>query len=174
MKRIIYLIPVFCLLSISIFAQTASIETGCVPLVVTFEAPTASGYYWDFKDGATSVLQNPNHTFSQAGQYEVELRSSQNGSIVGTVAIIVYQDPIIEVDASIDSGCAPLVVDFNSFITVDPGLTIQSVTWSFGDGTSSSDLNPTHTYTNSGLFSVSLQVITNEAACDKIEIFGCR
>lgn len=172
MKRILFLISVSWLLHLSLSAQTASVQTGCVPLVVAFEAPNATQYYWDFGDAATSVLQNPEHTFTDPGQFEVELREGQNGPVVGTISITVYADPILDVDASVVSGCSPLTVDFTSFINLDPALSIQGVTWSFGDGGSSNDINPTHTYTTAGTFSVSLAIATNETECDKTEIFA--
>ncbi len=172
MRRIIKLIAAICLLSFVAKSQTADITTGCVPLVVAFDAPNAGAYYWDFDDGATAIIQSPDHTFTEPGQFDVVLRESQNGSIIGTISITVYADPILEIDPSVVSGCSPLTVDFTSFITLDPALSIQDVTWSFGDGSSSSATNPTHTYTNSGTFSVSLQLTTNESECDKTEIFA--
>ena len=171
MKRILFLIPFICLCFFTAFTQTASIEKGCVPLVVAFDAPSASNYFWDFDDGSSSLLQNPDHTFTEPGQYEVVLRNGQGGATVGIISITVYADPIFEVEASIYAGCGPLTVDFNSFITIDPALTIENISWSFGDGASSTELNPTHTYTASGNYSVSLELTTNESACNKTQIF---
>ena len=43
-----------------------------------------------------------------------------------------------------------------------PGVTIQSVLWDFGDGTSSTDMNPTHLFQNNGNYTVNLQVTTTD------------
>ena len=172
MRRILISLTVCWLLSFSLTAQTASINTGCVPLVVSFNAPSAGSYYWDFGDATSSILQNPEHTFTDPGQFEVELRDAQGGTIVGTLSITVYPDPVLDVDPSIVSGCAPLTVDFNSILQLDPALTIEDILWSFGDGNISDAIDPTHTYTSSGTFTVSVQITTNETECDKTELFS--
>jgi PKD repeat protein len=61
-------------------AQTADVNSGCVPLKVNFTAPVgASTFYWDFKDGASSVLQNPSNVFINPGTYNVEFRATATG-----------------------------------------------------------------------------------------------
>ena len=76
--------------SIGLYAQTADITAGCIPLRVNFTAPTdATTYFWDFKDGATSTVANPNNIFTAPGTYEVEFRTSETGSVIGTITIEV-------------------------------------------------------------------------------------
>jgi len=53
--------------------------SGDAPLNVAFVSHVDSGtgpytYYWDFKDGQTSTLENPSHTFTNAGNYSVTLK----------------------------------------------------------------------------------------------------
>ncbi|HTN07385.1 PKD domain-containing protein [Agriterribacter sp.] len=56
--------------------------------------------------------------------------------------------------ASVTSGCAPLVVQFTSTSTNNPGDPIVSYTWNFGDGTiiTTPNANPSHTYTTTDPF----------------------
>jgi PKD repeat protein len=58
-------------------------------------------------------------------------------------------------NASPRVGCPPLTTTFNSLSPVS-GLTYH---WDFGDGTTSTQANPTHTYTSAGNFDVSLVII---------------
>src|SRR5690606_6431382 len=62
----------FVLVPVSV--PTADVTTGTEPLTVQFDCDwsgTGATYLWDFQDGNTSTLKNPEHTFS-AGTYEVE------------------------------------------------------------------------------------------------------
>lgn len=68
------------------------------------------------------------------------------------------QPPTAIASASTTAGTAPLAVNFSSAGSTDPEG--QSVTygWNFGDGTTATDANPAHTYTQSGIFTVRLTV----------------
>jgi gliding motility-associated-like protein len=64
------------------------------------------------------------------------------------------------------NGADPLVQclgDTTSFqAQATPGVTIQSVLWDFGDGSTSTDMNPVHLFQNSGNYTVNLQVTTTD------------
>ncbi|MGB9928532.1 MAG: PKD domain-containing protein [Methanosarcina sp.] len=60
-----------------------SVSSGNAPLCVQFTdlSENATGYSWDFGDGTKSTLQNPEHTYSAAGNYTVTLTASNtNGA----------------------------------------------------------------------------------------------
>lgn len=152
-------------------AQSADITQGCLPLTVKFEAPTnPSGYFWSFGDGNSSELQFPEHIYINAGDYLVELFEVEGGFKIGEINIEVYQKPIISFNASTLVGCTPLTVNFTSSVSTDPRLGNQSYLWSFGDGAKSNDKNPSYTYTNPGLMSVSLEVTTEIEGCETTEL----
>ncbi len=160
----------FILLGISLQylqAQTSDINKGCIPLNVNFTAPQLSDYYWDFNDGNNASISNANHIFTKPGTFQVNLFEGKNGRLVGTIPITVYADPVITFTGTPISGCSPLQVVFTSSITNDPAITIKDILWSFGDGNSSTLMNPNHTYTNSGKYNVSIRVNTSIAECDK-------
>jgi PKD repeat protein len=70
-------------------AFTASVTTSCAaPLTVTFanQSQNASGYLWDFGDGATATVNSPVHVYSQPGVYTVSLVS--DGGVCGSISEI--------------------------------------------------------------------------------------
>lgn len=73
---------------------TADPTSGNLPLEVEFtntSVGTISSYAWDFGDGNTSAAENPTHTYTEAGIYEVELTvTGPGGSDVATETITVY------------------------------------------------------------------------------------
>ena len=88
MKRItnFWLLVILSCCSVSGYAQNANITQGCEPLTVQFTAPAGGGsWFWDFDDGATSTLENPENTYTDPGSYTVEFSESPGGPIVGTI-----------------------------------------------------------------------------------------
>ncbi len=168
-KTILILLALFSFFWVG--AQNASVTSGCIPLEVNFSTADLSEYYWVFGDNSSSDLQNPDHIFTTAGVFKVELFEGVNGTKIGELEITVYPDPIIEINASETQGCSPLQVDFSPNITIDPALTIDSYLWTFGDGNSSTAQNPSHIFQNAGKYTISLAIKTNLLECDKTEIF---
>lgn len=74
------------------------------------------------------------------------------------------QWPVAKASASPDSADAPVAVAFSSAGSADPDGTIQSYAWNFGDGSRSSEANPTHTYTVGGEYVATLTVTDNGGA----------
>ncbi|MHB8606240.1 MAG: PKD domain-containing protein, partial [Thermoplasmatota archaeon] len=73
---------------------TANPTSGSAPLAVNFTGSAVGGippysWLWDFKDGSTSTLQNPSHTFQSAGTYAVELTATDSGSAQGFTNVTV-------------------------------------------------------------------------------------
>jgi endonuclease/exonuclease/phosphatase family metal-dependent hydrolase len=83
-------------------------------------------------------------------------------STLGTITQPANQPPQLSISASPTSGTSPLFVSFTSSAS-DPDGYIASYFWNFGDGTSSSSANPTHTY-SAGSFTASLTVTDNSGA----------
>ncbi|HOT50562.1 MAG TPA: PKD domain-containing protein, partial [Candidatus Hydrogenedentes bacterium] len=118
---------------------------------------------WDFGDGSPiSTDQAPLHTYSLAGYYDVTLSvTTANGSDSERKNVYVSVSPATNPSAAFSaaptSGSNPLTVQFTDQST--PGSTaIAGWSWNFGDGTTSTERNPVHTYTSNGSFTVSLTV----------------
>lgn len=159
--------------TLNVFGQTANITEGCFPLTVNFTAPVGSPtYFWDFKDGATSTLQNPANTFLNAGSYIVEFRETTTGPLVGTVTINVYSKPVPEFLTDVTRGCVPLTVNFTNNTTLNPGIVISGYSWVFGDGGTATGATPTHVFTVEGNYFVSLELTTNLPSCNVTKAYN--
>ena len=149
----------------SIPAPTAdfsvSSTSGSYPLYVEFTSVSSgavTGYLWNFGDGNTSSSVRPVHLYSEEGTYSVSLTASGPGgddTMIKSDHITVTAPslpPVASFEGDPTTGILPLTVAFSS--TVLNG--IDSVVWSFGDGTTSNEMNPTHTYDAIGSYTVSL------------------
>lgn len=167
-KKTLFLLPLMALLSITnLFAQTANPTEGCEDLTVNFTAPGgASAFFWDFKNGVTSTQPNPTNIFTDPGTYEVEFREGAGGPILGTVTVTVYAKPVLSLVADTTVGCTPFEVIFTDNSTIDPAITINSLTWTFGDGGTGMGNPIAHIYNDNGVFDVGLQLEASQANCD--------
>lgn len=112
-----------------------------------------TGWEWDFGDSSPlSKEQNPFHVYTQAGIYPVTLKAF-SGSISNTSApkdITVTM--LADFSVKNETGDSELSVQF-----MDESLGIPtSWLWDFGDGSTSTEQNPCHKYTEPGQYSVSL------------------
>jgi PKD repeat protein len=133
--------------------------SGTVPLNVTFtdlSTGSPNQWAWAFGDGNTSTIKNPLHTYTAAGTYSVTLTASNaggNNSVTKTGYITVTAPaPVANFTATPISGTAPLGIQFNDTSSGTP----TSWAWVFGDGGTSTLQNPTHTYSTTGTYSVTL------------------
>ena len=151
--------------TVPVAAFNADKTNGAAPASVAFTSSstgTISSYNWNFGDGTSSTVQNPPHTYASVGTYSVSLTatgpggsntSTRAGYIVVT-APSVTPAPTASFSATGTSGPAPLAVAFTSTSTGS----INSYNWTFGDGTSSTLQNPSHSYATAGTYTVSLKV----------------
>lgn len=112
-------------------------------------------WMWDFGDGNTSTEQNPSHTYAESGDYTVSLTvSNKAGSDTDTFAITVLIPPSANFVTSETKASRGTTVQFTDQSTGD----IDSWLWDFGDGTTSTQQNPSHTYSDAGTYTISLTV----------------
>jgi gliding motility-associated-like protein len=149
----------------------ASDTTGCFPLKVEFSDSSLPGsgsiqsWQWDFGDGTLSKQQNPSHTYTSAGVFTVILRiTNSNGctsSITKRAYINIPNGIKADFSYSATNGChTPAAVNFTNKTA---GLGNLHYTWDFGDGNTSTDVNPVNNY-KSGIYSVKL-IASNETGC---------
>ncbi|WP_191057846.1 PKD domain-containing protein [Geminicoccus harenae] len=146
-------------------------RSGHRPLVVQFtdaSTNTPTAWAWDFGDGGSSSAQSPEHTYTAAGTYTVELTATNaDGSDTETkIGYVVVTDPplvppVADFIGNPRQGNAPLTVVFADASSRGP----TAWSWAFGDGATSSDQNPTHTYAEPGDYSVAL-IATNADGAD--------
>jgi PGF-pre-PGF domain-containing protein len=137
---------------------SANVTSGAVPLSVNFtdsSTNTPTSWLWNFGDGSNSTDQNPAHTYVAAGTYNVSLNASNvGGSNVSTQLsyITAFVEPVANFSANTVTGYAPLAVSFTDNSSNIPTAWF----WDFGDDTNSTQQNPTHTYSVTGIYNVSL------------------
>ncbi len=143
-----------------IAAFTQDITQGQAPLVVRFinqSQGQITSYSWDFSDTGNSSVPNPVHTFSQPGIYTVTLRVSGPGGTANVsrqITVTSANAPVAAFEPSVSSGERPLQV---TFVNQSSG-NITGVSWNFGDGATSTQTSPTHTFTEVGTYNVILEV----------------
>ncbi|NVO18224.1 MAG: PKD domain-containing protein [Bacteroidetes bacterium] len=124
---------------------------------------------WDFGDPSTGVanfstLQNPSHMYSDTGTFVVSLVVATSNGCSDTIQYNVTVKPKPAVDFTTQNNCQNNAVLFipNPAVMNIPSIT--SWNWNFGDGVTSTLTSPTHTYTISGTYNVTLTV-SNTNGC---------
>lgn len=139
-------------------------------------APNPS-YYWDFGDGNSSALQNPVNIFPYNGIFNVCFTYSDSGgwcdsTICDTVLITNASNPPCNLSVSHSYDSIPTTqIYFNWNSSIQPTQWF----WDFGDGSTSTQQNPSHIYTTSGSYSVCLSIVRSFygdtcTACDTVNI----
>ncbi len=149
-------------------SASANPQNGTSPLDVSFTTTPSGGngtysYLWNFGDGSTSTVQNPTHTYSTSGTFAAQVTvTSADSTASSNISINVTPQPTpitpvtVSASASLTSGTAPLNVIFTT--TPNGGNGTYSYLWNFGDGSTSTVQNPTHTYSTSGTFAAQVNV----------------
>ncbi|MDD4136678.1 MAG: PKD domain-containing protein [Methanoregula sp.] len=138
-----------------------STRFGPAPFTVSFSDSsrgyTPMTYQWEFGDGTSSDRQNPTHHYLADGDYTVRLTvTNQYGSDTKTETayIGVGIPPVTEFSATPREGTIPLTVSFTDISKNKP----TTWHWDFGDGASSTEQNPSHTYQQAGTYTVKLKI----------------
>ncbi len=161
-------------------SASASPDTGIAPLTVSFSGSAAGGnqplsYQWNFGDGSATVdSQNPSHEYTSPGTFNAQLTvtDSDGDSDTSTVAINVSDNlvPTADIRATPQSGIAPVSVAFDP--QVQGGDAPLTFAWDFGDSTTSTTRNPSHTYQSPGTYTASVTVTDDngDTGSDTIDI----
>lgn len=144
-----------CLNAPAQFNSTSSIPSGSI-----------TGYAWDFGDNSgTASQQNPQHTYTQPGSFDVTLVVYSGDGCTDTVrqTVVVNPLPAPAFTALNTLGCGPLPVQFSDSSFISAG-NIVSWAWDFGDGGTSSQQDPLYVYNTSGSYPVTLTT-TSDSGC---------
>jgi PKD repeat protein len=153
--------------------------SGLKPLTVNFtdNSTTYDGiatWEWDFGDGNTSSDQNPTHVYANEGLYNVTLTvyeadgdgdSDTETKVDYIIVTEVNQPPVADPNGPY-TGTEGIALTFNGSGSYDPDGSIASYDWDFGDGNTSSEERPTHTYAQNGTYTVTLNVTDDDGATD--------
>jgi PKD repeat protein len=129
-------------------------------------------YTWTFGDkSAPVVAQNPTHAYSNAGAYTWTLTAtSGEAGAVTSGSIIISAGPVCTVTCSATvpaGGTVGSPVSFGATASASNCSSSPAFAWIFGDGATSSQQNPAHTYSAAGSYSWSLLTSIQGATCTK-------
>ena len=122
--------------------------TGCIPLEVTLLADDNSNtsYSWSASNGLTGTGAQSSLTFTSGGFYDITLTAGLNGCFTTTTFnnyVTVDNYPIASLVPS--SNAFTELSQLLEFTNTSSGA--NSYTWDFGDGASSTEINPEHNFT---------------------------
>jgi PKD repeat protein len=140
-----------------------SSTSGNAPLNVSFtdNSTNATSWYWNFGDGTNSTEENPNHNYTTEGNYTVILAVSNTNGWSAKTQNITVQNGLPVVDFSADNSTGS--VQFT-----DLSQNATSWSWDFGDGETSTDESPLHTYSAAGNYTVTLTASNENGSVSKI------
>jgi gliding motility-associated-like protein len=130
-------------------------------------APFASNSFtWDFGDNTPRITTGAGqvfHTYAAPGTYTVKLILSDDNYCNSPDSVVkqIRVSDLVKADFEIPAtGCAPYEASFNN---ISAGG--SQFTWSFGDGSTSNDISPTHLYPNPGTYTITLTAV-DSATCN--------
>lgn len=157
----------------------ADMVEGSVPLTVNFDASGSSyskgqisGYKWDFGDGTPVNMGSAkiSHKYTAIGNFKVTVTviGADNITAEKSLNINVREIALSACFVSVfEKGPAPLNTSF------DPGCSTGTVTnysWNFGDGGTSTQVKPSHTFEKAGTYKVTLEVSDAQNTISKSEV----
>ncbi len=152
-------------------APSFTVDDACQGTTMQFNNTSTgqvSSYFWDFGNGITSTLENPEIQYDADGQYLVALTLTNAAGCVSqfTQSVTVYATPTVSFVNELACERTPTLFRDESFAT---NANIVAWEWDFGDPDSenntSNSQEPDHIFTSAGTYDVMLTVTTN---------FGCQ
>lgn len=142
----------YCIAVNIFFKNTTSISSGSL-----------SAWLWNFGDGTSSNDQNPVHSYSLSGTYIATLTATSALGCSTTVnrTLLLTNRPVVSFVQVSGLDCSGETLSFTNLSSAAGGA---SSLWRFGDGTSSGQSSPVHTYMNSGFYAIKL-IVTNPGGC---------
>ena len=152
--------------------QVSQVDVGDV---VSFDATNSSdkdgsitAYHWDFGDGEETLGSTAIHVYKGHGVFNVTLTvtDDRGKKSIYVQTIVVNGLPRAVVKAEPEVQLIDDPITFSAEDSVDPDGSLASFSWDFGDGNTSAQPNPQHTYGDVGSYMVTLTVTDNRGARD--------
>lgn len=126
-----------------------------------------NNWKWDFGDGYSDTIQNPQHKYSKEGYYKVTLKIKSTAGLEDSSSKLICVSNLPKAAFFLpDSGCINSVFLFKNNSTVCSG-TFKSF-WSFDDGFNDSSINTTHQFTKETYHKVILKITSQGGNSDSI------
>lgn len=150
---------------------SVSVTSGCAPLLVTFnnKSLNTTEYKWDFDNGIFSTDKNPSQLFSKPGKYQVKLKAKNNFNVdqkIAEIHVLGSPKALCTIN-TLKSSIKNKTVSFTN-----SSKNSAQYLWNFGDGNTSEEKSATHTYSDFGIYNVTL-IAKNETGCiDSVTIIN--
>jgi gliding motility-associated-like protein len=141
-----------CLNSASSFTNTSTIPAGSL-----------SSYTWNFGDGTGTVAASPVHAYSTAAVYNATLTAVSAQGCLASAVTTVQVYPLPNISFSPPSACVNTSINFTNTSQIASG-TIAAYLWNFGNGSTTTSVNPVYTYTSPSTYTVQLTA-TSDRNC---------
>lgn len=145
---------------------TVAGNTSCSSTLNVSMTNTSTGvgntYVWDFGDGTNSTLVNPGKTYASTGSYVIRLVATNFAGCKDSTerSLTFATKPTASFTVNSNIQCTVS----NTFTFTNTSVGGSTYNWSFGDGFTSSEMNPTKQYTSAGTYTVKL-LVTNASGC---------
>jgi len=153
-------------------------ETANLEITAMDDRSATLTYQWSKVSGPGTVTfgsetsASTTADFSTFGEYVIRVTVTDGDDIDATqdYAVTVIDSlnnaPTAVISSDVVAGSAPLTVSFDGTGSTDPDLDTLTYSWNFGDGGSSTDASPTHTFTTQGVYNVQLTVNDSRTGSD--------
>ncbi len=120
---------------------------------------------WDFGDGGIASIASPSHNYTTTGPFNVNLAVTSDAGCISTLTRVmdkIYAQPQAAFTAPVKvcTGSTGILQDASTA----PGSSVTGWQWQFADGSTSSQTNPSISFSGNGPFDVSL-IVTSAAGC---------
>jgi PKD repeat protein len=145
--------------------------TGAIYEVIQFEGNATGGvepynWSWDFGDGSNATQQNPQHSYSEVGEYTIILTvtDASNETVQNETSAIIVNESEDEFTVNAGDNYEAKVDEIIQFLgSADGGVEPYNWSWDFGDSNISYEQNPQHAYSAQGVYDINLSVLDNES-----------
>ncbi len=149
--------------------------SGTEDIAVTFNGSGSSDpdgnaltYLWNFGDGKSGSGIQPSHTYMAGGTYNVSLivndGTVNSQSSTTTATITEVNDAPVATPGGPYNGSVGQAIQFDGRASLDSDGTISAFDWDFGDGNTATGSTASHSYSQTGTYTVSLKVTDNGGA----------
>ena len=127
-------------------------ETNYLEYSFTNSSTGATSYLWDFGDGNTSTEESPTHVYDTHDIYTVTLTATNDANLSSSLS------QTIDIQAPVTADFTYMVDenDYKTYHFMDASVDATMLLWEFGDGYQFTGMNPSHTYQEDGIYTVTL------------------
>ncbi|MBI3500468.1 MAG: gliding motility-associated C-terminal domain-containing protein [Bacteroidetes bacterium] len=163
------------IVNILVYDLTIALAVNATPHICEGQVATVSAsvtgnyitnYYWsnNLGNGAGPYVVSPSGTTT----YSVTVTNMCGATATASATVIVYPLPQIHLAPQSASGCDNVALQFSDTSSANAGSTYF---WNFGDGFTSSQANPSHTYSSSGNYAVTVTVTTHNGCSSSAQTY---